>query len=449
MSNHMNTASSKKRIALIPAIVLLLCAFLFIGQLAAPKSLVQATSEAELQEELERLQRELEEIQRQKQQAQNALNAEKNKQGSLTSQISILAAEIAEKEIEIKEVETEILKNETQIKILEEEITDTQKSIENLEKKVSELEAAASEILKAIYIDSKTHSFIDILLDSEESESFISQVQYHTALGTHDQNTLAELQQDRTQLEEAKIKLESDKLETEKLAEMVSQQKEDLEKQKESLNSQIAQKNKLLQDSKIASSYYGQEYNNLSDDQKRKEAEMDYIIQLLANTSTKPKGYVVKGQAIATEASNGCSTGPDTHFGIALNDANPYISSEEWVDPCTYATYRLPYYGFGWGSCGSGSTNDADDSKPRYPYAGTFYSSRGYSWYHKALDLYAGYGRTVYAAHDGYYFEEPGSCSNSWCSVGCKSATNPCVKVCKNYDCTNGPVSIYCHVNFL
>lgn len=449
MYKIMITAIKGKQLILFPAIIISALLFISIGQLAAPKAVVNATSEAELQEELERLQRELEEIQRQKQQAQNALNTERSKQTSLTTQISILAAEIAEKELEIKEVETEILKNETQIKILEEEVTDTQKTIENLEVKVKQLEEAAAEILKAIYIDSKTNSFIDILLQSQESESFISQIQYHTALGTHDQNTLSELQQDRSQLEEEKSKLEADKLETEKLAEIVSQQKEDLEKQKESLNSQIAQKNKLLQDSRMAASYYGNQYNNLTDDQKKKEAEMDYIIQQIANSASKPKGYVVKGQVIATEASNGCSTGPHTHFAVAINDSNAYIASSEWINPCTYANYQLPYYSFGWGACGSGSTNDGDDSRPRYPYAGTFYSSRGFSWYHMALDLYSGYGKPVYAAHDGYYFEEPGSCSNSWCSVGCKSATNPCVKVCKNYDCRNGEVSIYCHVNFL
>jgi len=163
----------------------------------------------------------------------------------------------------------------------------------------------------------------------------------------------------------------------------------------------------------------------------QKEAELDFILQQIVKSPTKPKGYAVAGQIIATEGNNGCSTGPHTHFGLANGVDN-------WINPCDY----LPSKTFYWGTC-------AGNSSIRYPYNNPFNSSRGYTWYHKALDLNAGSDKFVYAAHDGYYFEENPSCSNSWCSVGCKTPTNPCVKVCSEPTCTTGKISIYCHVNFL
>lgn len=391
----------------------------------------------DLEDELEQLQEELEKIQQEKQAAEQALNSEKAKQGSLTSQINILSAEIKQKELEIKEKKTDIRKKETEIKILEEEITDARQQIEGLEGKVDDLELAAAEIVKTIYVETKTNSFIDMLIKSDQTQSFISQIQYHTALGRYDQNTLSELHDEKDLLEENKAILEDDKLEIEKLAEQIKKQKEDLEKDTEQLNGQIAYKNQLLQNSRVAAMYYGEIYDNLTDEQKRKEAELDYILQQIVGSATKPKGYVVKGQVIATEGNNGCSTGPHTHFGLAI-DVGTYIDSDDWVNPCSY----LPYRSFWYGSCGG-------NGQIRYPYNDPFYSSRGYSWYHKALDLYAGPDKYVRAAHNGYYFEEAPPCSNSWCSVGCKSPTNPCVKVCESVDCKSGKVSIYCHVNFL
>ncbi|MFC1780128.1 coiled-coil domain-containing protein [Patescibacteria group bacterium] len=391
----------------------------------------------DLYEDLKKIEEELAEIKRQKEDLNNKISGEKNLQNSLSTQIYNLANSISQLELDIKEKELDIEKKETEIKILEEDITEAKQQIDGIEKDVGVLEDTANDILKTIYVESKTNSLVDILLTAKESTSFISQIQYHTALGAHDQNTLENLQLESQKLEEQKKQMEGDKTEVEKLAEQIKEQKEDLEKDRESLSAQRNQKNQLLQDSKVAAAYYGSQYENLSDAEMKKEAELDFILQQIVTSATKPKGYAVKGQAIATEGNNGCSTGPHTHFGLAI-DVGTYIDSNDWVDPCGY----FPHRSFWWGTCsGNGSI--------RYPYNDPFYSSRGFVWYHKGIDIIAGTNKLVYASHDGYYFEETAPCSNSWCSVGCKGPTNPCVKVCESVDCTTGKVSIYCHVNFL
>lgn len=391
----------------------------------------------DLYEELKRLEEELARIKREKVDLENKMNQEKSTQSSLTAQIYQLSNSIASLELDIAEKETDILKKETEIKILEEDITEARHQIKGIESDVEELEETASDIIKTIYIDSKTNSVIDILLTSEQSKSFVSQVQYHTALGNQEQNILEELQDEKDSLEEQKQKMEDDKLEIEKLAEQIRIQKEELEKDKEQMSAQVAQKNRLLQDSRIAATYYGQQHSSLTDEEMKKEAEMDYILQQIVLSATKPKGYAVREQIVAVQGNNGCSTGPHTHFGMAFNVGDS-IDSWDWVNPCSH----LPSRNFWWGTCGGSGEH-------RYPYNDPFYSSRGYSWYHMGLDLIAGPDKYVRASHDGYFFEETSSCSSSWCRYGCSTPIQTCVKICEALDCKTGWVSIYCHVNFL
>jgi len=427
-----------KKVCILITIFSLSIGTILLGRSFSSRETVhaQTITEEDLYEELERLEEELVKIKQEKENFNQKIEGEKALQGSLTTQIYDLSNNISEIELNVKEKETDIMKKETETKILEEEITEARKFIERIESDVSTLEQTAQDIITTIYIETKTNSIIDILLSSAESTSFLSQIQYHTALGKNDQNTLSDLNYEKNLYEQEKSKLEDNKIEIEKLAEQIKKQKEGLEKDREQLSLQIGQKNTLLTDSQVAATYYGSQYENLSDEEKKKEAELDYILQQIVNSATKPKGYAVAGQIIATEGNNGCSTGPHTHFGYSKGLGN-------WVDPCNY----LPYDQFQWGVCSGNGEIDYTYNSPRYSSRGYYYNSPDDR--HQAIDLIAGPDKSVRAAHDGYYFEETPPCNNNWCWAGCKTSTNPCVKVCEDVECQSGKISIYCHVNFL
>ncbi|MDD3648137.1 MAG: hypothetical protein PHS44_06605 [Candidatus Dojkabacteria bacterium] len=354
-----------------------------VGFLYSNFSLVNANND-DLYEQLEQLEKELAEIKQQKIDLDSKISAEEQLQGSLTNQIQILENSIAELKLNIKEKEIDIRKKETEIKILEEEITETRLLVEGVEKDVDELQLVANDIISTIYIDEKTNTIVDKLLTADKSEDFLSQIEYHTSLGAYDQNALSNLIAQKTLLEDEKQLLEDDKLEAEKLAEQVIKQKELLEKDKEQLASQAEQKNKMLQDSQLAAIYYGNLYASLTDEEKKMHAQLDMILQQLLNSATKPKGYVMKGQVIATEASNGCSTGSHTHYAYNLNGS--------WVNPCNYLKYRAGHL------CSGNSSID-------WPYTGTsFYITQYFHSNHEALNLVKDYGSSIVASHDGSYF---------------------------------------------
>lgn len=399
---------------------------IYLGRSTSDGSEVSASDD--LYDELERLEEELAEIGRQKRDLEQQIENEEDYQNELSAQIYNLSNSISQLELDIKEIELDVEHKETEIKILEEEITEAELQIAGIEKDVNVLEETAEDIVRNIYVESRTNSMIDLFLASKDSKSFMSQLQYHTSIGEHDQNTLQKLQKDKQIIQEQRDKMAENKVEVEKLAEQIRIQKEQLEKDQEQLAAQKSQKNRLLQDSEIAEAYYDDQYNRLSDEEKKTLAELDYVLQQLVNTPTKPKGYVVKGQVIATEASNGCSTGAHTHYALLYNGV--------WSDPCRYLPYKS-------GLCGSGNMLG-------WPYNGPFWMSRGFTkGGHEALDLYKGWGSQVVASHNGYFFEETSSCSNSWCTYGCSTPYNTCAKVCENANCQGGKVTLYCHVNFL
>ena len=192
----------QKLIASILILISLICAPL-LGLYLSPLNEVSAADE-DLYDELDRLEKELADIKRQKVELDEKIANEKNLQNSLSYQIYQIANSISQLELDIKEKEIDIEKKETEIKILEEDITEARHLIESISKDVTQLQNTANDIIATIYIESKTNNMIDILLTSDASQSFVSQIQYHTALGTHDNELLFKLQDEKDTLEEHK-----------------------------------------------------------------------------------------------------------------------------------------------------------------------------------------------------------------------------------------------------
>ncbi len=403
---------------------------------------IEASSD-DLYEELERLKKELAQIEKDKQDLNSRIDSEKSLQNSLSAQIYNLNNSIAELELNIKEKEVDIEKKDTEIKILEEEITEAKQQIDNIGKDVSELEDTANDIIKTIYVESKTNSMIDLLLTSEASKSFMSQLQYHTAIGSNDQKTLEELEHEKEILEEQREAMEEDKLEVEQLTEQIKKQKELLEKDREQLSAQRIQKNRLYSQSQENIESYSSLLDNLSDEEKINLAHQARLQQELFNQFGEiiSGQYVVKGTIIGKEGQTGYAFGEHLHFTITKDglrywgELSPYCAAYGCnPNPCNY----LPA---GVGGCGiSGSPLE-------WPMRGCYYYTSpwgprclgGHCSFHDAIDLSYCWSQKytndyIYAVHDGWV--QYGTMSD-----GCKYAI-----ICENHNCNIGYKSGYFHL---
>lgn len=414
-----------------------------VGLAASPKQVAEASEIDDLYNDLEEIEKELAKIKKNKQDLNSKIDGEESLQNSLAAQIRTLSNTISLLELDILEKETEIMKKETEIKILEEEISDARQQIQSIEKKVEELEATATDIIKTIYIDSKTNSVIDLFLLSDQSKSFFTQMQYHTALGNREQNTLSELQIEKEALEEQKQKLQDNKVEIEKLAEQIKLQKEELEKDKEQLSAQKAQKNKFYAQSQQNVASYNSLLESLSEEEKIKLALQAKLQQELFNKIGEINSgqYVIKGTIIGKEGQTGYAFGEHLHFTITKDglrhwgELSPYCAAYGCnPNPCNY----LPP---GVGGCGvAGSPLD-------WPMKGCYnltspWGSRclsGHCSFHDAIDLSYCWSQKytndyIFAAHDGWI-------QYGVMSDGCKYAV-----ICENHNCKIGYKSGYFHL---
>ncbi len=364
----------------------------FLPSFPAPKA--SASDVDDLYERLEELEEELATIRKQKQNLSENIKSEENLQDELSSEIAKLSNNISTLELNIKEKKAKIKKKETEIKILEEEITDARHLIRDIESDMNVLEETTDDILRSIYIDTKTNSTIDIFIKSGDSKSFISELQYHTALGKYDQNALQNLQKEKRILKEQKSKLEDNKLEIEKLAEQIKIEKRSLEKDKEQIALQRGQKHSLLAQSEQNEQSYENTLANLTDEEKRYISEQLRVKQQLFNQIGQlPNGAPVKkGDVIGQQGCTGYCLGPHLHFFTDMKHNGGLTDN-----PCHY----LP--GGVVSGCGTSNPTIA------WPMKGTFYLTSGYGWrwgrFHDAIDIAYSFSyspKYIYAAHSGY-----------------------------------------------
>lgn len=437
----MNTM--KTSLQFILSVFIFFILILFSTGLTIPEP-TQASDIDELYDELEDIEKELAQIRKEQQDLNDLIASEQEVQDSLAYEIQSLSYSISLLELDIKEKETEIERKETKIKILEEEIVDAEQLIANLGGDIETLELTAQDIIKSIYIDSKTNSALDILLQGEDSASFVSDLQYYTALGRNEQDTLAQLQSEREILESQKQKKEDNKIEIEKLAEQIRLEKENLEKDREQLALQQNQKNYLLAQSQQNENSYQERLENLSDEEKMKIAEQNKIKQEIFNQvgQITTGQYVLKGTIIGREGETGYAFGEHLHFTIT-EDGFKHWGELYWTcavygcnpNPCNY----LPNNGI----CG------ISNSSLEWPMRGSFTltSPWGERWgkWHDAIDIAYYWGTTddyIYAAHDGWIQYGTSPCYDPNCNGDLKWAV-----ICENKDdCNVGFKSGYYHL---
>jgi peptidoglycan hydrolase CwlO-like protein len=417
-----------------------------LGGVHLVDSPVYASDVDDLEEELDELEKELAELRKRKQDLEQGIANQQNTQNSLSAQIRALANTIATLELEIEETEKEVELNETLILKYEAQSTEARQMIEYIEDNVAVLEATADDILRTIYIETRTNSTIDILLTSQESKSFLSQIQYHTALGAKDQNTLEELDQEKQNLKEEQQKIDDNKIEIEKLAEQIRKQMEDLEKDQEQLMAQKRQKDYLYAEAQKNINSYLDLLNNLSEEEQMLMAQQIKLQQeLFEQIGTIPSGqYVVKGTIIGKEGDTGYTFGEHLHFVITKDGLRHWGGTHPSCsaygcnpNPCNYLPQR--------GECGVAG------SPLEWPMRGTYYltSPWGPRWggFHDAIDLAYDWSQRpnsdfIYATHSGWIQYGTLPCSGDACNGDCKYAI-----ICEDKtNCDNGYQSGYFHL---
>ncbi|MBD3363420.1 peptidoglycan DD-metalloendopeptidase family protein [Candidatus Dojkabacteria bacterium] len=379
------------------------------------------------------LQQELDEIKQQ-------LEANRTKQSEYKSQISALQAEssrlnneipILENEVyllneEIAELNLVLKELEIQINILIAEIQNLEEQILDAEDQIEQLEKETDDRLKNMYLSQKQNSSTSSALFSSDGPSALVKTDaYRYAMQKDTNEKLEALEKIRLKLEIDKQKVEEDKIEVDKNRKKSEEQKIALDQKK-----YRAEQQKALYMQKVRES--GQQITDikklmefLSEEEKELLARYDQIQNaLLARNEVANGMKVSRGDFLGIEGNTGYSYGAHLHFGVSVDGVIQ--------NPCTY----LSAYG-----CG-GNGKLATPLSGAVLTSGFRTSSRPS---HNAIDVSAGGGGTVVAAHDGYayFFFEP---CPSWAPV-CNNGGAIVAKVCEVDGCGSGFTTVYYHLS--
>ena len=185
-------------------------------------------------------------LEEQKQEAE----AEKEK---VTSQKNDVLDEISELNAQISEYEAEISKLNNKINDLEDSISENEKKIKELEEETAERQELLVNRLVAMYEMGRT-SYLDILLQSEDMTTFISNYYRIEELADADQGIIDAVVEKQEETEETKAKLEKEQNE-------VSESKKEVENKNQSLQTAKATKQAKV--------------NSLSSKEKKLQAKID------------------------------------------------------------------------------------------------------------------------------------------------------------------------------
>lgn len=388
-------------------------------------------SQDDLQDELSAIEQELADIQARINDVNSAIASEESKQTDLSNDVNYLGQLITQTELEIRQKELDIQKKETEVKILERELNDLEIQLASLEIHIAKLEDTANEIVNSIYVETKSSSFIDILLSSDKSTDFLSSFTYHTSLAESDQATLEELTAKRDEVLEYRNDIQEKTEEQKKIAYAIQLQQDDLERAKEELTQQQLDKTYLLNNSYITVDSYEGQLGSLTQEQQEALAQRNLVLQQIQQTIGVGNGqYVAKGTWIAKEGNTGCGTGNHGHIVV--------LNNNQIVNPCSVFPTANNWCGTENASLDWPMRNDL-----------TWFVTGGYNAYHQAVDVsYSGSsdGKYFVAPFAGYVHHVQSACDVSWCNqdvlgipgVTCNTPNANGAVLCENQDCSQG-----------
>ncbi len=390
------------------------------------------------EDRLEELQRQLAEIRKQQQDLNSQIEQEKNKVNQYGDEVIALNQEIRKLQLIVQEKQLVIDELDLKINILNNQIEETIEKISKTEKNITKLEEETDQRLANMYLDIKSfNNSISMVFASDGTSDFIKDGLYREALQEETNEKLEKLAREKENLKKDKKQLEQDKVQIEEDKELLEQEKVALESNKTVLAQKRNKFEQLKRNAATAAQAMEVEYNNLSDEEKRLQAELELLKQRIFNqVGSIPNGtFVLAGTIIGYEGNTGVSTGAHLHFGVKLNG--------QWNNPCSL----LPYKQLANTTCGTSS-----NQIPEWPEHGTPWLTSGYRTSyrpnHNAIDISSGGDVPIYATHDGWItYGNDGACSWYNGIYPCHGAGANYAIICEDKNnCNNGLKTLYWHL---
>ncbi len=304
---------------------------------------------------------------------------------ALQKQADSLNKEIALMDRQIKITTLQISQSEAEIKVLEGEISQLSDKIVRLDGSLDNL----SRVLLSRVAETYKRGRLDpvaLFLSSRSFSNFVSQYRFLQAVQVHDREMLLAMEQTRTSYDEQKQLKEKKQADLEKL-------QKQLESQKKQLDSQVADRKRLLDETK------GKEANYQKLLAAARE-ELEAILGILEGKGTeKEVRKVSEGERIAsiipTASCN--SNGPHLHFMVTKDG--------QTVNPFDYLTAGVDFENCSGSTCGS---SDGDAFNPHgswsWPITPKIRFTQGYGYTWAIQHTWVG---RIYRFHNGIDLQSP------------------------------------------